>query len=106
MRISESIRQYLLCICAILLLSNVAGIPSSPNLHMSAPLNFAHSSSQISLHLTPLPKAWSMALASLSFVKAKTQISKDLLALLIIYAKSSTFVLCGKNIALWITGFG
>jgi hypothetical protein len=41
-----------------------------------------------------------MALASLSFVKAKTQISKDLLALLIIYAKSSTFVLCGKNIAL------
>lgn len=78
-----SIMQYLLCMCAILLLSVVQGTPSNPSRHISAPLNLLHSSSEISLTLTPLEKTQVKASDRTSLVNAKTQTSTVLEALLI-----------------------
>lgn len=96
-RILPSIRQYLLCMCAILLLSVVQGTPKRPNRQISAPLNLLHSSSEITRTFTPFWKTKARASESMSFVKAKTHTSTVYSALLITCARSLTFWLWGKN---------
>lgn len=101
----ESMITNLLCMWRILLLSIVTSTPSNFSYQTSAPLNFAHSSSQIILTLTPALCLLPTASARRLLVKANIAISKVWVAEFIIYPRMYSLSFEGKNKAFSTIGF-